>query len=301
MRPFFSLRILLFGGALALLAAGMLVFFVPRPLPVASAPAPVIATPKPAWPEHSVIGASVEGRSIDEYTYLPVGVEASSGLKHLVFVGGIHGGYEWNSVVVAYDLMDYLHANASVIPHNEAITVIPDANPDAVYKATGKEGRITATDIDLSADLSADRFNADGVDLNRNFDCHWKATAVWQNKTVSAGTAPFSEPEAQALRDYLLPAKPAAVVFWHSQANGVYASQCDGGILPQTLTIMNTYARASGYPAIKTFDAYPTTGASEDWLASQGIPAVTVELSSHKNVEWEKNLKGILALLEQFK
>ena len=276
---------------LLVLGAFVLVF-----LPKLAPPAPVATTtPLSAaaiGPVHAVIGHSVQGRAIDAYTY-------GSGTTHLVFVGGIHGGYEWNSVVVAYDLMDYLKANPAVVPHNESVTIIPDANPDAVYKAIGKDGPFTLADVPKS-DLSAERFNADNVDLNRNFDCKWQPKSTWQNKTVSAGSAPFSEPEAAALRDYFLSAKPTAAVFWHSAANGVYGSQCGSGLLPATLDVMDTYAAASGYPAIKEFTAYPTTGASEDWLAKEGIPAITVEFKSHADVEWDQNRNGILALLKHF-
>ena len=51
----------------------------------------------------------------------------------------------------------------------------------------------------IKGDVSSARFNADGVDLNRNFDCDWAPTGTWQNKTVSGGTAAFSEPEAAAI------------------------------------------------------------------------------------------------------
>jgi hypothetical protein len=91
------------------------------------------------------------------------------------------------------------------------------------------------------------------------------------------------------------------VIFWHSAAGSVYASECDKGILPQTLDIMNAYAGASKYPAVKSFTAYKVTGDSEGWLASISIPAITVELSSHDSVEWERNLAGIKALLGYFK
>jgi len=283
-------------GAVVVLAglAGSIAFTMLRKPPAAPAPVPVVAAPveKPAI-THTVIGHSVEGRDIETYSY-------GTGPMHLLFVGGIHGGYEWNSVVLAYQLMDYLAANPWVVPSGETVTIIPNANPDAVYEAIGKEGRFGAEDVP-SGDLSPERFNAHAVDLNRNFDCNWKPTGTWQNKTVSAGTAPFSEPEAVALRDYLLSDRPAAAVFWHSQANGVYASQCGKGILPGTLDLMNMYAKASGYPAIKEFTAYPTTGAAEDWLASIGIPAITVELSTHSSVEWDKNLKGIIAVISSLR
>jgi hypothetical protein len=64
---------------------------------------------------------------------------------------------------------------------------------------------------------------------------------------------------------------------------------------------MNIYSKASGYKAVDSFDAYPITGDAEGWLASIGVPAITVELSTHETIEWERNLAGIKALLEYFK
>jgi hypothetical protein len=87
---------------------------------------------------------------------------------------------------------------------------------------------------------------------------------------------------------------------WHSQGDAVYASECENGILPETLSVMRAYATASGYTPHESFDAYPITGDAEGWLASIGIPAVTVELSTHETVEWEQNLRGVTALLEQY-
>jgi hypothetical protein len=246
-------------------------------------------------PKQEIIGQSVEGRNITAYTY-------GTGEKHIVFVGGMHGGYEWNSVFLAYKFMDYLSANPEIIPKNLIVTVIPSINPDGVYKVTGKEGRFNVEDVSLSQDvLASGRFNANEVDLNRNFDCKWKPEGVWRGDVVSAGTAPFSEPEALALQNFVLKNNPDAVVFWHSQSNAVYASECEKGILPATLDIMSAYAGASGYPAIKTFDSYEVTGDAEGWLASIGIPAITVELKTHETIEWEQNLSGIKALFENYK
>lgn len=244
---------------------------------------------------HRTIGQSVEGRKIESYTY-------GRGPSRLVFVGGIHGGYEWNSVVLAYKFLDYLKANPDFVPSNLTIIVIPNANPDGVYKVTGKEGRFNIADVSTDKEiLASGRFNADNVDLNRNFNCKWQPKSVWQSKKVSAGQAPFSEPEAEALKNFVLKNKPSSVLFWHSQSNAVYASQCEKGILSETLDIMNAYSNGSGYPAVKTFDAYATTGAADDWLASIGIPAITVELSTHQTIEWDKNLAGIKALFEYYK
>jgi len=271
---------------------------------VTEEPEPEVVVPEPEveYPVEETIGFSVEGREIERYTFLPEGVQGiEEDTAHLLFVGGIHGGYEWNSVVLAYEFIDYFDRNRSVIPDGVAVSIIPSLNPDGVYEVVRKEGRFAPEDVpDNELIVGTGRFNARGVDLNRNFDCKWQSTSMWRGEEVSAGTRPFSEPEAQTLREFIQEQKPDAVVFWHSQANAVYASECENGILPETTTLMNAYAGASGYQAIDTFDAYTVTGDAEGWLASIGIPAVTVELSSHEAVEWEKNVAGVRALLDLY-
>lgn len=244
-------------------------------------------------PKHEVIGMSVEGRAIDVYTY-------GDGETHLLFVGGIHGGYEWNTVVLAYEFKDYLDLDSSTVPENLTVTLIPSLNPDGVYRVVGKEGRFSVGDIPAGVSTVPGRFNANEVDLNRNFDCKWQPQSVWRNNPVKAGSTPFSEPEALAFKNFVLEIEPRAVVFWHSQSNAVYASECRGGILPETREILNVYAKASGYAAVESFDAYETSGDAEGWLASIGIPTITVELKTHETVEWEENLAGIKALFNYY-
>lgn len=272
-----------------------------------------VETPIPIEPQttelvRQTIGRSVEGRPIEAFRFENASIGGIG--THLVFVGGIHGGYEWNSVLLAYEFIDYIKANPTFVPGGFAVTVIPSANPDGLHAVLGDvvraDGRFSLADAlaknqTQSEDVSASgRFNANDVDLNRNFDCNWQATGTWRNKTVSAGTKAFSEPEAVALRDFLTANQPDAVIFWHSQANAVYASECNAGILPATLEVMNVYAKAAGYPAVKSFDSYKVTGDAEGWLASIGIPAITVELKTHETIEWEKNIAGIRALFEYY-
>lgn len=241
------------------------------------------------------IGQSVDARPIEAFFY-------GSGDDYLLFVGGIHGGYEWNSVLLAYGIMEHLEEFPELIPANLTVVIIPSANPDGLYDVIKKEGRMTNADIPVTESLAGTgRFNRNGVDLNRNFDCKWQSSAQWRGNEVSAGSAPFSEPEAVAIRDFVLEYKPEIVVFWHSQANAVYASECHDGILPDTLTLMNTYASASGYTPIESFDSYPVTGDAEGWLASIGIPSVTVELATRTSIEWSQNLAGVVAVIDQYK
>ncbi|OGI64117.1 hypothetical protein A2914_00205 [Candidatus Nomurabacteria bacterium RIFCSPLOWO2_01_FULL_41_21] len=250
--------------------------------------------PEVANGKNKVIGASVEGRAIEAYTF-------GAGATKILLVGGIHGGYEWNSVILAYKFVDYFEANPSAVPANLSVVIIPSLNPDGVFKIVGKEGRFTASDIPGGIDTAPGRFNANEVDLNRNFDCEWQPTSNWRSNIVSAGTSAFSEPEAKVLRDFVLANKFASVTFWHSQAGIVYASDCEAGTLPETLTLMNTYAKAAGYGAVEKFSAYKVTGDAEGWLAKIGIPSITVEFTTHDILEWEKNLAGVKALLAYYR
>jgi len=244
---------------------------------------------------YRTVGTSVEGREIVSYT-------AGTGSTTILFVGGIHGGYEWNSSVLAYEFISELEAGTFAVPANIRVVVIPTLNPDGLFAATGLTGTFTPESVpeNDAHTTGQGRFNANDVDLNRNFDCKWKPESTWRSKAVSAGTAPFSEPEAAALAKLVSEIDPAAVIFWHSQANAVYGSECEAGILPQTLSIMKAYAEAASYAAVPSFDAYPVSGDAEGWLASIGIPAITVELETRTSSEWTRNRAGVQALLNLY-
>ncbi len=245
-----------------------------------------------AW---SVIGKSVEGRDILAYHY---GLGTSTSL---LFVGGIHGGYEWNTALVAYQLMDYLKKNPSAVPANVKVTVIPVLNPDGLNKVVGTTGSFTPADVSTVASTVVDgRFNANDVDLNRNFDCDWQTTGKWQSKTVSGGSAAFSEPESKAMENYINANKPTAVVVWYSAAGGVYSSSCHNGVSAETKALTNTFASASGYPAYESFDFYATTGDMVNWLAKINVPAISVLLTNHTSTEWNKNLAGVEAVIKSY-
>lgn len=245
--------------------------------------------------EQSIIGKSVDGRDILAYHY-------GTGTTELLFVGGIHGGYEWNTSLVAYKLIDYLKANADSIPANVKVTIIPVLNPDGLNTVVGTtSGNFTIADVSSNLiKVESGRFNSNNVDLNRNFDCDWKSTGVWQNKKVSGGSAAFSEPESQAIKNYIETNKPTGAVVWYSASGGVYASSCGKSISPSTIAILSAYSKASGYPSYESFDAYSTTGDMVNWFAKVNIPAISVLLTNHTDIEWQKNLAGIQALLKYY-
>lgn len=263
-------------------------------LPVATSTTQSEATTTPVLGS-MVIGTSVQGRDIVAYHY-------GTGSDEILFVGGIHGGYEWNTALVAYNLMDYLAEHPEAVPANEKVTVIPVLNPDGLNKVVGTTTEnFTQTDVPVSqAQTVVGRFNANNVDLNRNFDCDWQATGTWQNTKVSGGTAAFSEPESQAVKAYVAAHKLSAVVVWYSSAGGVYSSSCHNGVSAETAALTKAYASASDYPAHESFDFYATTGDMVNWLAKLNVPAISVLLTNHTDTEWSKNQAGVTALLNHY-
>lgn len=233
-----------------------------------------------------IVGKSVQGRDITAYHF-------GTGSKEILFVGGIHGGYSRNTAAVAYEAIDLFKKNPSLIPSGVSVTVIPVVNPDGLNKVAGSSAPSDTARI-------AARFNANNVDLNRNFDCDWQSSGKWQSRTVSGGSTVFSEPEAQAVRDYIAKYKPSAAVIWYSAAGGVFSSSCGAGVLPETRTITNTFAKAAGYPSFETFDYYEITGDMANWLAKQSVPAISVLLTNYDDTEWVKNKAGIEALLSYY-
>ncbi len=238
-----------------------------------------------------VIGHSVRGLPLVAHRF-------GDGEQRIVIVGGIHGGYEWNTILLAYLAIDYFKTYSAALPESVTLTIIPSANPDGQEMVTGKSGPFALAD--LAEDTIPGRFNANNVDLNRNWDCQWAPTAIWRGNEVSGGPAPFSEPETVVLRDYLLQQRPEAVIFLHSAANGVFASGCPETHQP-SMDLAQIYGDAAGYPVYERFSAYEVTGDAGDWLTTQGITSISVELINHQDLDLEKNLAGILAVLDNYK
>ena len=245
-----------------------------------------------AQPATETIGSSVNGHDITVHHY-------GDGEREVLFVGGIHGAYGWNTALVAYELMDYLEGGSEAIPENVTVSVIPVLNPDGLNKVVGTTGRFDRSQVPDREETIPGRFNGNNVDLNRNFDCNWQSQGQWQERTVDGGSEPFSEPESKVLRDYVTENDPDAAVIWYSAAGEVIPASCGKGIAQEARTLMNTYADASGYTPKESFDYYTLTGDAADWMAKKGIPAISVVLDTHTSVEWSKNKQGINALLNE--
>lgn len=242
----------------------------------------------------SVLGTSAGGEVITAYHF-------GTGETELLFIGGIHGGYSWNTSLLAFELIDWLEENQDKVPENVKVTIIPVLNPDGLKVVTGTTGLFKASAVNTAESVRiTGRFNANEVDINRNFNCEWESVGTWQNRSVSGGEAPFSEPESAAVRAYVEANKPAAAVTWYSAAGGVYSSSCNNGISTETRELTNLFAKAAGYTAHEEFDYYQITGDMVNWFASQNIPAISVLLTNHTDTEFSKNVAGLQAVLSKY-
>jgi hypothetical protein len=225
------------------------------------------------YTSETVMGSSVRGTDIIAYHF-------GNGGDELLLIGGSHGSDAPNTSELAEKFITYLAANETVIPANMRVTVIPRVNPDG-----------------LATDGTAGRFNTNMVDLNRNFDCDWARTSMWRQQEVSGGTAAFSEPEAKAIRDYVSEINAVGAIVWFASEGKVYPSACGGNPSAAATDLAATFGSAAGYGVEQEFDAYTINGDMVNWMAKQGVPAISVLLTDREGIEWAKNEAGFKAAL----
>lgn len=219
------------------------------------------------------IGTSVQGRGIYAYYF-------GSGSKKIVFFGAIHGS-EANTKTLLNRWATELENNTDRIPSDKTIIVVPTVNPDGIANRS--------------------RFNANGVDLNRNFD-----TANWVTGTylktdfypTGGGSAPFSEPESRDIRSLLNRENPYLTLTYHSAA---------GYVIPTSSSYAigrgQTYSQLSGYSYINPGAAgaftYDITGTFEEWAENSGYNALVIELSSAYSDQFIQNSKAMWRMVEE--
>jgi predicted deacylase len=196
----------------------------------------------------------------------------------ILLVGGIHGGYEQNTVRLMSELAVYFSRHPDAVAPSSSLYIVPAANPDGMRRGRTLEGR----------------FNANMIDLNRNWGCDWSPEASLGQTPIDPGPAPFSEPETRALRDFIVETEPLVVVWYHSAADGIFPGACEGED-HGSMQMAEVLGAATGYP-VGEFDDYALSGTASDWVDSLGIPSMALELAGRETIEFDRNLAGVMAL-----
>lgn len=242
----------------------------PQPVPVTD---PIV---EPLFEEVTTIGQSVAGRPIEVYQF-------GSGETQRLIVAGMHGGNEYNTIDLADELIEYIRNHPGIIPPEKTLFILRNLNPDGEARGHDFDGRT----------------NENGVDLNRNWDSDWKIDwpreGCWIYRPVTGGPFPASEPETKALLGFMNNNHIDAVINYHSAALGIFP----GGQPPDEASIRLAQAlhevTGYSYPPIDTGCEF--TGMYTDWASDHGIPAVDVELTNHRDTDFNQNVKALEVLL----
>ncbi|UCG60427.1 MAG: hypothetical protein JSV52_08810 [Candidatus Zixiibacteriota bacterium] len=220
------------------------------------------------------IGQSIEGRDI-----WAVKISDNPGLDEdepeLLFTGVTHAREVITPEVLFYT-MDYLTDNygslAEVdgIVNNREIWFVMVVNPDGYYY-----NELIAPDGGGMWRKNR-RDNLDGtfgVDLNRNFGYMWGYDNVGSTPVTSRetyrGTGPFSEPETQTMRDFIISRDFSIIVYYHSYSNLILWPWwydyllCDDDDIFRALG--DSMAYYNGYEPSPAWDMYLANGVSLDW------------------------------------
>ncbi|MEL6357261.1 MAG: M14 family zinc carboxypeptidase, partial [Bacteroidota bacterium] len=166
------------------------------------------------------IGTSIEGRDIwaVKISDNPETNEAAS--EASVYFDALHHAREPASMATVINFMFYLLENYTTDPqiayllNNREIFIVPCVNPDGY-----EYNRLTVPGgggLWRKNRRNNPGTTCEGVDLNRNYDTDWFGTTNNPCSNSYRGSAIFSEPESQAIRDFVTSIQPPIAYTAHT-------------------------------------------------------------------------------------
>ncbi len=210
----------------------------------------------------------------------------------VIFLGG-HHAREWISVEVPYllakNLLENYTSNSEIrnLVNQSEIWIIPLVNPDGLvyslyfYRYWRKNRRCNED-------------GSYGVDPNRNYGYQWGYDNIGSSpnsySAVYRGPGPFSEPETQAIRDFMTGKHFQALITYHNYSQIIIypwgfteePSPLDHlmSTMAEQMSIIMKKVNGNLYEYGRAGDSmYLTNGDATDWsLGVLGIPSFTIEL-----------------------
>jgi hypothetical protein len=247
------------------------------------------------------IGHSIQGRPM---LAMRLTNEKIKGKKAQVLFLATHHAREWVATQMAMRLIKYLTANfgsngrVTDLLNTTEVWVIPVGNPDG-YQYTFTNERLWRKNLRDNDGDNAITI-ADGVDINRNFASHWGldeegSSAIWSSGTYR-GVAPASEPETQAVVNFIEKNNFKFIVSYHTHGNLIlypwgwqvkttslddplFVAQAGTDAEPAIMDSLQPPGEEGYDPGVGA-DLYITNGDFTDWTyGSMGIPSYTVEFT----------------------
>ncbi|XP_046971373.1 zinc carboxypeptidase-like [Vanessa cardui] len=246
------------------------------------------------------IGRSNEGREIKGVIIdLKPGDRGNNPLTGMI-EGGIHSR-EWISpATVTWIIKEFLTSNdpdTRFMAETFVWHIFPVVNPDGyVYTFLNDRMWRKNRNLNYSTNCPGNNDLSNGIDLNRNFDYLWMTVGASSDPCTQtyAGPSPASEPETQAISNYLLSLKRTGNVLYYfafhsySQMTLIPFSHLSGMDVLQVSNYADLYEIAirgaekltqthgTNYQVGTSADIlYSVSGSSFDWVKGVGdIPIV---------------------------
>ncbi|MBN2693964.1 succinylglutamate desuccinylase/aspartoacylase family protein, partial [bacterium] len=226
------------------------------------------------------LGTTIEGRDIWALRNI------TNSPKPKFRVAGATHGDEAMSYQLVYQFMSDFFDKKNQEPYKTLLqeiqfTWIPMINPDGA--------------------VNVDRYNSNGIDLNRNFGFFWE-------RGSSYGLEPFSEPETKAIRNDLLEELYSISFSFHTYGDYInYVwnfSEDDVSDQEEIEYLSGLYFDETDYTVVKGYDWYRTTGDLNDYsYGTTGDIDWTIEVADplqNKDSIYAKNRDAMLSVFSKY-
>ena len=246
------------------------------------------------------IGKSVWGK---ELIYIRLG----TGKLKLMY-SGAHHGMEWiTSAMLMQFVFDFCGStksgkalggfNTSVLGKRASLYIVPMLNPDGVrLSALGMPNSLSQMEkqrllrMNGSQNFEKWQANANGVDLNHNYDAMWQKSKDMEAEygiyspgpTRFSGCRPESEPESRAMANFTRKQNFDLTIAFHSQGKVIYHG-FQGKNPPRSINIARAFTKISPYQLDNT-EGIASYGGYKDWFVDKfNRPGYTVEVGMGQN------------------
>ncbi len=217
-----------------------------------------------------VYGTSELGRSLTCYEICGERVERTVLLNFAIH--GFEDEYDGDGQVLvdlARELVE--HYSASEELYGCRLLIVPCANPDGLYEGHTNNG--------------FGRCNANGVDLNRDFDANYRSYTSERYYTPYA----FSAAESRALRDLCLEYKPEVVIDFHGWLNETIGDKA----------LAELFRQEMGLPYLVGYTDSNCAGYFANWAHQNGALSLLVEFTASNKIDRQALITAVNRLLSE--
>lgn len=255
------------------------------------------------------LSVSILTTTTDSRNVYDISVGDPSSENQYIVTGSIHAReYITTKLVILLmvDLLDSMEDDADFLIH-----FVPMINPDGVsISQLGKKGIQTDTVLSQVEQIARNdgssiedreylrqwKSNANGVDLNRNFDAKWDEFEgnSYPSSERYKGSFPGSENEAAALISLTQNYPIKKTISYHTKGNVIYWYFAQTGeLLEETKQFATQISDITGYQMDADFESLDPAG-YKDWAICQmGIPSITIEVGTGENPVLEHQIDEI--------